>query len=60
MTPPAAEPRIDLLIIGDKQFLTSPARLDYRFPVKPENGTDASGLIWALRQFRQQLNPGSV
>ena len=52
------EPRIDLLIVGDEQFLTSPARPGYRFPVTPENGKDASGVVWSIRQFQKELANG--
>jgi hypothetical protein len=48
-------PRIDLLIVGDKQFLTSPARPGYRYPVKPDDRSDDSGLIWSMRQFGKEL-----
>lgn len=48
-------PRIDLLIVGDKQFLTSPIRPGYLFPVKSDNGEDDSGLVWSLWQFEKEI-----
>lgn len=51
-------PRIDLLIVGRNQFLTSPARPGYRFPVKPAKEKDISCLVRAIERFQEELVNG--